>query len=1169
MPPIPRLYSRFLFAFLFLFPIALAAQPIRVSGRVVDAAGIQGASGVRIELLPAAEDYAAAVRRLHGEPESQPLATARSDTDGFFEITAPEAGTYRLRILTEGYLTFEHPLVPLIEDTALEPVPLVRTEPFEIRAFTREGRPIAGVAIRSFPERSLAGYSGWREEDRSGVTGAEGRLVLRQVRGERLNLIAISPAFLGQSGIPAETGRPVVLTPRPPLRLVVRDAAGQPVPDALLRWRSQPVSLTGPDGRLDVVLPPGDEPLTVESKEGHWATISARLAATAAVFPVRLAPPRILTGRVVSAISSAPLPNALVWAGGISNSPARTAADGGFRLVLSTSEEVTLEVAADGYLRPESRFAPPPASGPLVLRLEPAARISGRVVDEEDRPVSGAGLQVIPAPKGSQALVQSRADGSFQVSGLAFKESYEIQASRQGFVRSFLKFRTPAPGQTPSPLRLVLQAGQSAFGRVASEAGTPVAGAELTLFREPLGTSEIFRTVADAEGRFEIRALTAGRFTLWVHGEGFAPLRRIVEVPAELKRADLGVIELPSGAWIEGQVMDTHGAPVASARIWTDFGTLLPLSQEPKPNTETGPDGRFRFLAPRGTPIELTVEREGYLPLRVPGVEAPTPEALHLELKADHSLSGRVVGPDGEPVVDATLTRVEEMRFDNSMSRSESPLGRTDAQGLFRLSGLETGTTDVRVSAEGYRTRMIRGVPIPQDQDREGFEIVLSRWNALRVRVLSPEGGPISHAFLRAEPEPARQITNVADVDMLGGTGGFCQTDERGTCQVEIQEPGAYRVFASLGQRETSVLVRAGRGTTPVELRIPKTHEVFGRVTDRQRRGLAGVSVRLTEDRRSSQETRTAEDGSFALSEVADGSYGLVAKRQGFLQSGGPRDLQVAGADVHGLEIQLIEGEEGATLTGRLLGLAPEEVERAKVRAFSSSSPQGQEEVEVGADGTYRISGLSPGDWSVVASVNATNRWLQALARIEPGASEAVLDFDFGKGFTLSGQVLVDGAPLANTEVTVLGQSGQHTAQTSYDGRFEIRNLSPGPSYLMVLASRGALSKEQMLEMDGDRKVTLAIQTGVLRGQVSSEATGEPLAEATVLLQGVGTSPRAFFSAPTTRSLDDGTFETRLAEGTYKVTVQKEGYAPAEATIEVRPGPGGAPVEIRLKPVGL
>jgi hypothetical protein len=41
-----------------------------------------------------------------------------------------------------------------------------------------------------------------------------------------------------------------------------------------------------------------------------------------------------------------------------------------------------------------------------------------------------------------------------------------------------------------------------------------------------------------------------------------------------------------------------------------------------------------------------------------------------------------------------------------------------------------------------------------------------------------------------------------------------------------------------------------------------------------------------------------------------------------------------------------------------------------------------------------------------------------------------------------------------------------------------------------------------------------------------------------------------------------------LAPGKYRIKIQKDGFAPAEVTAEVRPGGAGDVVEIRLKPVG-
>jgi len=58
------------------------------------------------------------------------------------------------------------------------------------------------------------------------------------------------------------------------------------------------------------------------------------------------------------------------------------------------------------------------------------------------------------------------------------------------------------------------------------------------------------------------------------------------------------------------------------------------------------------------------------------------------------------------------------------------------------------------------------------------------------------------------------------------------------------------------------------------------------------------------------------------------------------------------------------------------------------------------------------------------------------------------------------------------------------------------------------------------------------------------------------------------YSTPTLRSGEEGAFESRLAPGKYRIRIQKQGYASAEVTAEVRSGGAGDVVEIRLKPVG-
>ena len=394
----------------------------------------------------------------------------------------------------------------------------------------------------------------------------------------------------------------------------------------------------------------------------------------------------------------------------------------------------------------------------------------------------------------------------------------------------------------------------------------------------------------------------------------------------------------------------------------------------------------------------------------------------------------------------------------------------------------------------------------------------------------------------------------------------FQRTDALGICRVEVPGPGTYRYSATSpaeGGTSTTATVQAGPGTTPVEIRFPAGVEVSGRVVDAEGKGLAGAYLNLRGEDASSQRAGapSGEDGAFVFRQVPDGTFHLFAFHQGYEQSREtPVTVVVAGREVRGLEVRLDRQAEGIALTGRLLGLPPEDVAQAQVGIYPQldSGSNGK----VAPDGRYEIRGIRPGDWQVVAQVRGRRR-LELPLHVEPGDAAAVLDFDFTKDITLSGRVLVDGAPLAGANVEAAGETFR-SAQTRYDGGFELHDLKPGRYRLTVLAERGVVGHGQAVEIDGDRELIVRIETGVLRGRVIS-ATGEPVPEALVAIDAKTDDPGFSFSAPDTRSGEDGLFEARLAAGRYLVTVRQEGYEVAQAVLEVRPGEAGAPVEIRLK----
>lgn len=120
----------------------------------------------------------------------------------------------------------------------------------------------------------------------------------------------------------------------------------------------------------------------------------------------------------------------------------------------------------------------------------------------------------------------------------------------------------------------------------------------------------------------------------------------------------------------ELRVLDDLGAPVASAVV--DAGGSQVGA--------TGEDGQVEIVWTRSTRV-LEVSAPGHIPRRVTLADPPEDE-FEVVLKA-RVLRGRVVDPDGEGVVEATV-------------QAGDATTTTDGDGYFTLRGAEEGTVEVR-----------------------------------------------------------------------------------------------------------------------------------------------------------------------------------------------------------------------------------------------------------------------------------------------------------------------------------------------------------------------------------------------------------------------------------------------------------------------------------------
>jgi hypothetical protein len=1149
--------------------LPLAAAPIHITGRVSgEKAGLAGA---RLELFSAYESYADAVRRLTEKTGPAPIAKAVTDEDGAFEILVSESGCFRVVVRAEGYLAQEITSLPVVEDVELPSTTLMRPSPMKVRTVGPDGRPLAGIEVRALDASPFSrrfrgiGHPAWQWVRPSAVSDKEGRVSIPiYPQYGPLSVVANSPRFLGQTA----TGNAGEVTT---LRLVpnrvgwieARGADDKPVPGVLARWKGWPVGITGADGRLETAVPEEESALILESREGWGARVLR--AEGKGILPVRLVPPRRIAGRVVDSVNRKPVAGALVWSGSPLVAPAvHSDAEGAFLLEVPASEEIWLEGGAAGFLAGERQLAKK-GPEPAVLTLAPSAALSGLTVDSGGRPVSGVKitLEYMKGRQGIQETARSRADGRFRFLRLPPAGTFELRAVHLGFAETKATARTAPAGQPSPEARIVMADGQTAFGRVMDEGDRPVEGAALTLRSGQL----LLDAISDGEGKFEFRHLSPGKISLMATHPRHAPsLLDEIEIPAAVPRVDLGVVKMPESEAIEGRVTDSRGGPIAGAEIevyseMSGFrGGWMELRENKEVPLQTGLDGSFRAeRLEGGRRYNLKVQHAGYAEASLPGVEAPTLEPLRIEMKTARNLSGQVVGPEGEPVAGASLSWIEEVRTGGGSHATMDFLGRTtDADGKFRASGLRPGPLTLDIVAKGYSPRRTEGIQIPEDKDLEDLKLVLSRGSVLDVQVLTAEGEPVGDAWVYATPESREE----RQTPMFMGGLGRDRTDSAGRCKLTLFEAGAYRVEAHGSGLSTWARVVAGPGITPVELRFPAGVEVSGRVIGEDGSGIAGASVLLEEGIGGGRGGSTGPDGTFVLATVTDGAYRLKATWKELTSAS--LDFTVAGNPVRGLELRLDqEAEPLATLTGRVLGLAPEEMARVRVDA-SSAKGVDFHSGSTNAEGTYRIEKLEPGEWSLRAFTRS-GRQASGTLQIPAGAREATLDLEFRKGFTLAGRVLLDGKPLPGADVAAWDKERSiASARTAYDGSFTLRGLEAGAVTLLITSTKGFAGTHTVLVKE-DQDVSIPLATGRLSGRVAT-VTGEPVEDATVSVDAWIPGPQTSVSAPGTRTGADGAFEIpKLGAGTYKVKIQKEGFAPTEVAAEVPPGGSAPPVEIVLK----
>ena len=394
---------------------------------------------------------------------------------------------------------------------------------------------------------------------------------------------------------------------------------------------------------------------------------------------------------------------------------------------------------------------------------------------------------------------------------------------------------------------------------VTADNGAPIRRAQVRVNSPEVREGRLATT--DAEGRFEIRELPAGRYTMTASKGGFVSLqfgqRRPSEsgTPIELgdgQTLDKIRIALPRGSVLGGRITDEFGEPVANATVsasrygYAGGARRMMPAQGANARDTTDDQGQFRlFGLPPGEYFvsamlrsggpEVTDpmgEPSGYAATYYPGTTNIT-EAQRVTLTVSQENTGvhfgliatRLVRVAGQVIMSNGAAAANGMVMlaptssagGRAMVMQQGGAGnRIDANGTFRVSNVAPGRYQVQARAGGREGELARMDLVVGAEDVEGLTLVTAPGTVLNGTVVSDTGEAFDFRpqQLQVSARAAAPETQALSV----GPGGSRVGDDWSFTLRNIVDPSLIRASAPQGWMLKSVFLNGAEITdTPME----------------------------------------------------------------------------------------------------------------------------------------------------------------------------------------------------------------------------------------------------------------------------------------------------------------------------------------------------------------
>ncbi len=916
--------------------------------------------------------------------------------------------------------------------------------------------------------------------------------------------------------------------------------------------------------------------------------------------------------------------------------------EGGFSFRGVTCERaVKLLAAPDGWAaaRSEELRLRPGERRQVRLLLASGGTVRGRVVGGEGGPIAGVRVFVVQGANFLAAQIGeevrqgvSAEDGSFELDAVVPGVS-SLRAELEGFLQCSRSIEL-GPGDLLEDQELVLTRGGVIHGRVRWPDGEPAVDLSVhaTFDLANIGGIGGLNAIRGVEafgrtnelGEFEVSGLGRGPFVLEAEAmpPGTEPAveldpesswRARVEGVAPGSTVDL---EMEPPERLVGTVRDLGGEPIERFRVTAmgeKRGLIRGFGSEVRQRTFESPEGRFEFGGLRIGTWDLTFEAEGFARRDLPGVSVPRPEGadgLQVELPRALAVEGRVLLPDGQPAVGASVElQLQAMqRMADAFHSLELPEAKSSEQGAFRLDGLSPGDLTLVATLEGFAESEPRSFELSEGVEPVPVELVLRRGATVTGQVYGDDGQPDVGAPVLF------QVTGTVDIRQAG-------TDAEGKFRLDGLKPGTWQATAMPDEDTMASLLTddaAGLGGLVAGMRMQvldvregeSYHLVFGEpppdpVTVTGQVTLDGKPQRdlvisfFKQELAASgamQFERTNAEGRYEMVLAGGGEYVMLVQRMGQIAAENSLEFRQeipVGLDAHEIDVELPLGK----ISGQVSGPDGEGVSGARITLESRGEVAPglfwgghYAELEAGEGGEYVVDWLEPGDYRITAGGDAFGSVYgksSSLGR-SPGREVSLaegehvedVDFRLERAGTITGVVRDPGGrPVEKAALFVRDAQGRVADRVTWiesdgSGRYECPSLRPGSYTVQARLGLATSAKSEPIRVEAGRESEqdLVLDPGTLLFVKTTDAEGQPLAATLRVTDGDGHEVQGMFSlTEIMQALQGGGMGSivqqvgPLLPGRYRVEASVPDGRSASKSVQVR-GQAEQRVTLRLKP---